>query len=146
MVHADARLPGELAESQGRSRLAPSADHAAGRYSRRQRDRAQARDGVEVMNGIRRIVPFLLVAATSVSPSLGQPAPSGGPVACRDEIGPAAAKRLAAQCRDASPASHPPCNVANPCAMMRAEVARSCQLFAASRPLPADLCAAGRAP
>lgn len=98
------------------------------------------------MDRIRLAVPLLLLALTSVSPSSGQPAPNRRPVACRDEIGPAAAKRLAAQCRDASPATHPPCNVANPCAMMREEIARSCKMFEASSPLPADLCAAGRTP
>ena len=86
------------------------------------------------------------LVAISVGPSSGQPAPDRGAVACRDEIGPVAAKRLAAQCRDASPATHPPCNAVNPCAMMRDEIERSCRMFQASSPLPVDLCAAGRGP
>lgn len=98
------------------------------------------------MTGIRFIVPLLVLAAVSVSPSFGQAASNRGAVACRDEIGPVAARRLAAKCRDASPATHPPCNVVNPCAMMREEIERSCRMFEASGPLPAGLCAAGRAP
>jgi hypothetical protein len=94
------------------------------------------------MKRFRLAVALLMVAVAS--PSSGQPQSNRGVVACRDEIGPAAAKRLAAQCRDASPATHPPCNVANPCAMMREEIERSCRLFEASSPLPVDLCAAGR--
>lgn len=98
------------------------------------------------MKQLRLAVPLLLVAVASASPSFGQIQTNQGVVACRDEIGPVAAKRLAAQCRDASPATHPPCNVANPCAMMREEIERSCKLFEASSPLPAELCAAGRTP
>ncbi|GJD72240.1 hypothetical protein [Methylobacterium goesingense] len=98
------------------------------------------------MNRFRSALSTLILVAISAAPSSGQPSPDRGAVACRDEIGPVAAKRLAAQCRDASPATHPPCNVVNPCAMMRDEIERSCRMFRASSPLPADLCAAGRGP
>lgn len=98
------------------------------------------------MNRFAMAVAFFTVTAWLTSPSLSQTLPNRKAVACRDEIGPAAAKRLAAQCRDASPATHPPCNVVNPCAMMREEIRRSCELFEKSSPLPADLCAAGRMP
>lgn len=86
------------------------------------------------------------VTASASVPELPAPnAPSGSPPtrstqSCRDEIGPAAAGRLAAQCRAASPATRPPCNVANSCAMIRDEIERSCKLFADTDPLPADLC------
>lgn len=98
------------------------------------------------MKRFRMAVPLLIVAVASASSSSGQTRSNRGGDACRDEIGPVAAKRLAAQCRDASPATHPPCNVANSCAMMRDEIERSCRLFEASSPLPAELCAAGRTP
>ena len=98
------------------------------------------------MKRFRMAVPLLMVAVASASPSVGQPRSNREVVTCGDEIGPVAAKRLAAQCRDASPATHPPCNVANPCAMMREEIERSCRLFEASSPLPAELCAAGSTP
>lgn len=54
-------------------------------------------------------------------------APSGI-LSCRAEIG-AAAARLVEACRNVSPATRPPCNAANSCAMIADEVARSCALF-----------------
>ncbi|WP_422921414.1 hypothetical protein [Sphingomonas liriopis] len=56
-------------------------------------------------------------------------AQSDRPVSCAAQIGAAAAARRAAICRDVSPATHPPCNVANSCAMIDDEIARSCALF-----------------
>ncbi|MEE4453169.1 hypothetical protein [Novosphingobium resinovorum] len=55
---------------------------------------------------------------------------TSGPISCAAEIGEAAAARLAAQCRAVSPATRPPCHVANSCAMIRNEVARSCAILA----------------
>lgn len=51
------------------------------------------------------------------------------PVSCAAEIGAAAAARKAKACLNVSPATHPPCNVANSCAMIDDEIARSCALF-----------------
>lgn len=70
-------------------------------------------------------------ADTNAAASTESPAPSSPAklVSCTADIGPAAADRLARLCRDISPATHPPCNVANSCAMMEDEVARSCALF-----------------
>jgi hypothetical protein len=48
---------------------------------------------------------------------------------CTETRGAAAANQLAAQCTQLSPASHPPCNPANPCAMMESEIRRSCGLL-----------------
>ena len=53
---------------------------------------------------------------------------------CDQQIGKAAAKRLADRCLMVSPASHPPCNVANACEMIRDEITRSCALFGADKP------------
>ncbi|MDC7694358.1 hypothetical protein PQU94_08695 [Asticcacaulis sp. DXS10W] len=52
-----------------------------------------------------------------------------GPVSCSTEIGARAAERLAKSCRSVSPATHPPCNVANSFAIISDEIARSCALF-----------------
>ncbi|PXA83693.1 hypothetical protein DMC47_42680 [Nostoc sp. 3335mG] len=51
------------------------------------------------------------------------------PVSCASEIGAAAAQRKVKACLNVSPATHPPCNVANSCAMIDDEIARSCALF-----------------
>lgn len=73
-------------------------------------------------------------AAPPTDPSVPDAAaPTAGmsqPLACSAEIGAKAAARLAAQCSAVSPATRPPCNAANSCAMIRNEIARSCALIA----------------
>lgn len=80
----------------------------------------------------------------AVAPQSGAATGIGGTPSCRAKIGEAAAERLVAQCRAASPATRPPCNAANSCEMIRSEIARSCELFAETDPLPAELCSAAR--
>ncbi len=53
---------------------------------------------------------------------------------CDQQIGKAAAKKLVNRCLMVSPASHPPCNTANACEMIRDEIKRSCDLFGADKP------------
>lgn len=48
---------------------------------------------------------------------------------CSAEIGAAAAARLVERCIKVSPATHPPCNALNPCAMIQSEIDRSCAMF-----------------
>ncbi|MGA9659703.1 MAG: hypothetical protein WBQ60_11465 [Asticcacaulis sp.] len=64
-----------------------------------------------------------VASASALSIKAGQPA------ACAAEIGAAAAERRVKLCLSVSPATHPPCNVANSCAMIDNEIARSCALF-----------------
>jgi len=68
---------------------------------------------------------------------------SGRPVrsACPAEIGDVAAARLVARCIAVSPATHPPCNAANPCQMIQDEIDRSCEMIPAGEARPAE-CAA----
>ena len=68
-------------------------------------------------------------------------APVGAPVSCQNDIGQVAAERLASRCTMVSPASHPPCNPANPCEMIQDEIDRSCDQYAAGEAKPAE-CAA----
>jgi hypothetical protein len=57
---------------------------------------------------------------------------------CHIELGKAAAAQLAEQCLQVSPATHPPCNVANSCTMIRSEILRGCDLIGdANGALPA---------
>ncbi|MDQ1092616.1 hypothetical protein QE400_002029 [Xanthomonas sacchari] len=51
------------------------------------------------------------------------------PLSCAAEIGADAAAARVATCRAVSPATHPPCNAANSCAMIDSEIARSCALL-----------------
>ena len=70
-------------------------------------------------------------APANVTPAPDSAAQSAAaaPLACSADIGAAAAERLARTCRNVSPATRPPCNVANSCAIMQDEIARSCALF-----------------
>lgn len=54
---------------------------------------------------------------------------SAAPLSCAADIGSAAAAKRVAICRNVSPATRPPCNAANSCAMIEDEIARSCALF-----------------
>lgn len=87
-------------------------------------------------------------APLSTPVPLSTPTPvaaTGGPPSalrsCRAEIGEAAAARRVAICRDVSPATRPPCNAANSCALIEDEIARSCALFDGDGP-PMKGCAA----
>lgn len=60
---------------------------------------------------------------------------------CTAEVGAAAAARLAERCTMVSPASHPPCNPANACALIQDEIDRSCAMYGPGETKPAE-CAA----
>lgn len=61
--------------------------------------------------------------------------------ACETDIGSEAAVALASRCTRVSPASHPPCNPANPCQMIQDEIDRSCAMYKPGETKPAE-CAA----
>lgn len=117
---------------------------------------------------IRFAVPFVVLMSLAACdapqpPQDAAPAPGGGsaletpitpvetpapivpeaapPGSCRDEIGQEAAQVLADRCRQVSPATRPPCNVANPCAMIQAEIDRACALWDGDGDAPEE-CAA----
>ncbi len=75
-----------------------------------------------------------------VDPAVAE-APVATPSACREEIGQAAAERLVERCVRVSPATHPPCNVANPCEMIQGEIDRACAMYGPGETRPAE-CAA----
>lgn len=74
-------------------------------------------------------VPPTTIRATAAASPIRPEAPS-----CLAEIGAAAAARRVAICRNVSPATHPPCNAANSCAMIEDEIARACALFEGKGP------------
>lgn len=65
-------------------------------------------------------------ANSSLSPD-GQPLEA--PLSCLDERGPQLAGVLVQRCLAVSPATRPPCNDANPCAMIEDEIKRGCDFF-----------------
>jgi hypothetical protein len=78
------------------------------------------------------------------APPQEEVAPEAGTAAavpCADALGAEAAGRLVERCRAVSPATHPPCNTANPCVLIQDEIDRACALVPAGEPRPAE-CAA----
>lgn len=72
------------------------------------------------MRGVRPA--WLLAALVAAVPAAAQVR------RCDDEVGAAEPRRLVQQCTQVSPATHPPCNSANPCAMITAEIRRGCEM------------------
>src|SRR5690606_25900538 len=51
---------------------------------------------------------------------------------CREEAGEKQSALYVEQCLNVSPATHPPCNAANPCALIIDEIKRGCGFFSAA--------------
>lgn len=60
---------------------------------------------------------------------------------CRDTIGEAASARMVARCIAVSPATHPPCNADNACALIQDEIDRACGQYGPGEEKPSE-CAA----
>lgn len=60
---------------------------------------------------------------------------------CRDTIGEAASGRLVERCIAVSPATRPPCNADNACALIQDEIDRACAMYGPGEAKPAE-CAA----
>ena len=65
-------------------------------------------------------------------------APPGETGSCLDEIGAEASARLVQRCIAVSPATHPPCNAANPCAKIQGEIDRACAMYGPDETRPAQ--------
>jgi len=73
-----------------------------------------------------------------VDPAVIAAPPAGQPGPCLAEIGAAASARLVERCIAVSPATHPPCNAANPCEMIQGEIDRSCEMYAPGESRPTE--------
>ena len=60
---------------------------------------------------------------------------------CAEDIGAAASAKLVQRCIAVSPATHPPCNAQNECALIQGEIDRSCAMYGPDEQKPAE-CAA----
>ena len=58
---------------------------------------------------------------------LGAAAAQAG--SCRSSAGDRQAARLVERCIAVSPATHPPCNAANDCALIESEITRGCRMI-----------------
>lgn len=63
------------------------------------------------------------------------------PADCLSDVGAAASARLVQRCIAVSPATRPPCNSANPCALIQGEIDRACAMYGPEETRPAE-CAA----
>lgn len=61
-----------------------------------------------------------------------------GSTACNLDQGADAAQKLVNRCIAVSPATHPPCNVANPCQVIRDEIDRACEMYGPGEAKPAE--------
>ncbi len=81
---------------------------------------------------------------TEPAPVVSEPAaepsaePAGDPGSCLAEVGEARSKRLVERCIAVSPATRPPCNSANPCAMIQGEIDRSCAMYGPDEKKPKE--------
>ncbi|WP_409019459.1 hypothetical protein [Brevundimonas vesicularis] len=78
-------------------------------------------------------------AQTAANPSLTPDGmPIEQPITCREERGDALAQKLVDRCIAVSPATHPPCNVQNPCLLIEGEIERSCAQYGPGETRPAQ--------
>ena len=73
-----------------------------------------------------------------VDEDLAAAAPTAGPGSCLAEVGAETSARLVQRCIAVSPATHPPCNAANPCAMIQGEIDRACGMYGPDETRPAE--------
>lgn len=74
------------------------------------------------MNAARFAFTVIVLLASSAA------AHAGEQQSCKAEVGAEEAQVLVDRCTDISPATHPPCNVQNPCSLIVSEIQRSCDL------------------
>ena len=75
-----------------------------------------------------------MIAVVAWSLLLHAAMPAADAESCLAEIGRHKAQTLVDQCLMVSPATHPPCNAANPCALILDEIMRGCGLLGSDRP------------
>ena len=76
-------------------------------------------------------LPLLLLLLAALLPA---GAATAQDTPCRTSAGAQRAAEYVRQCRDVSPATHPPCNADNACTLIIAEIRRGCALLGADAP------------
>lgn len=70
-----------------------------------------------------------LVFLCSTPVFAAETSPAAPAKSCLQEVGKQKSAEYVAQCTQVSPATHPPCNAANPCSLILDEIKRSCALL-----------------
>lgn len=73
-----------------------------------------------------------------IDPAMAVAAAAGEPGSCLAEAGAEASARLVERCIRVSPATHPPCNAANPCTLIEGEIDRACAMYGPDEAKPAE--------
>ena len=73
-----------------------------------------------------------------IDPAMAVAAAAGEPGSCLAEAGGEGSARLVERCIRVSPATHPPCNAANPCTMIQGEIDRACAMYGPDEAKPAE--------
>lgn len=93
----------------------------------RQKDQTAAERGAT--SGRSAVVTPARPTTSPSTPAMVPKAAPARPLSCSAEIGAAPAALKVSICRKVSPATHPPCNAANSCALIEDEIARGCALL-----------------
>lgn len=94
-------------------------------------------DAVEVAAAPTTVMPVDAPPQEEVDPGLS-PVASGAEGSCLSEVGPAASARLVERCIQVSPATHPPCNAHNSCALIQGEIDRACAMYGPDETRPPE--------
>lgn len=94
-------------------------------------------DAVGVAATPTTVMPVDAPPQEEVDPGLS-PVASGVEGSCLSELGAAAAARLVERCIQVSPATRPPCNTQNSCALIQGEIDRSCAMFGPDETRPPE--------
>jgi hypothetical protein len=79
-------------------------------------------------------LPRLLLVLSALLPATATAQDTSQNTSCRASAGAQRAAEYVRQCRDVSPATHPPCNADNACTLIIAEIRRGCALLGADAP------------
>ena len=94
-------------------------------------------DAVEVAATPTTVMPVDAPPQEEVDPGLS-PVASGVEGSCLSEVGAAASARLVERCIQVSPATRPPCNAQNSCALIQGEIDRSCAMYGPDETRPPE--------
>lgn len=109
--------------------IAPSPDRLRSEQRQWMAERNRCSDAECLTEAYRRRTAALVSGGDQAAPAQTQRGAS-----CRQSIGAARASVLVRQCVQVSPATHPPCNDANACAMITDEIQRGCDMLMSGAP------------
>ena len=86
------------------------------------------------VNARRGVAKTAATVAAAVALIGASAMPAAAQTSCTASVGAAQAAIYVRQCVEVSPATHPPCNTSNACALIISEIRRGCALIGAGAP------------